>query len=153
MSEINIPDFDTVGGSIKTHEKDTKLTPRIRKKSLRSANQFEQMDHFSIYSEAEASSTPSFDSLYKKIALIIEIVVLVSLLILILKKVSLFKVFNVVTAFCFPTICVITPTYYYIMSIKKFRALRFSEYVYTGKIIIIGIIIFIMSFINIFFLE
>ena len=102
---------------------DKNKTPNQRRKSLKSANPMHKIDHFSIYSESQASSTPAFDSLYKKIALCIESVVLVSLLILILKKVSLFKVFNVVTAFCFPTICLITPTYYYITSIKKFRAL------------------------------
>lgn len=111
------------------------------------------MDHFSIYSDKAMKTSPEFDSLYKKIALIIESVVLVCLLILILKKVSLFKVFNVVTAICFPVICVITPSYFYIVSTKKFRRLKLGEYVLTGTMILVGIIIFVLSFINVLFFE
>lgn len=98
-------------------------------------------------------STSQFDSLYKKIATIIQSVTLVCLLILILKKVSLFKVLNVVSAFCFPAICVITPSYYYIVTIKKFRRLKLTEYVLVGTVIVIGIIILVLSFVNILFLE
>jgi predicted membrane channel-forming protein YqfA (hemolysin III family) len=147
-----IPDFETVTGSIKTQPEE-RVYNLQRNKSMKSAKHAKQMDHFSIYSDKQSNTSPEFDSLYKKIALIIESVVLVCLLILILKKVSLFKVFNVVTAICFPVICVITPSYFYIASIKKFRGLRLGEYVLTGTMILLGIIIFILSFINVVFFE
>jgi hypothetical protein len=149
-----MPDFETVNESIKTQkqEKMDKITTPKKRASLRSAQQIKQMESFSIFSQ-NSVATKKIDCLYKRIALVVESVVLVSLLILILKKVSLFKVFNVVSAFCFPTICVITPTYYYICSIKKTRNLKFSEYFFTGSIIIVGIFILIISFINILFLE
>ena len=120
---------------------------------MRSANAVAKVDHFSIYSQTEAESVSQFDSVYKKIATIIQCVTLVCLLILILKKVSIFKALNVVSAFSFPTICVITPAYFYILSIKKFRRLRLTEYVLVGTVIVVGIIILILSFVNILFLE
>jgi hypothetical protein len=147
-----MPDFETVDGSIKTQKQEKIATPKKRS-SLRSSGTNKRMDHFSIYNQSAASTNDKVDTLYQRIALVVESVVLVSLLILILKKVSLFKVFNVVSAFCFPTICIITPTYYYIHSIKTTRRLKLSEYIFTGTMIVLGILILILSFINILFLE
>ena len=99
----------------------------------------------------EFKTNNKFNSIYKKVAIVIEIIVLVALLIIILKKCSLFTVFNVVSSICFPTVCVIVPTYFYICSIKLQRRLTFVEKSITYPVIVIGFIILILSVYNLFF--
>lgn len=147
LNEIEIKDFETLKGSLKTEET-VERKKNVKRNSLPTNK---SVDHFSIYSEVSIVTTQRFNDLYKKVAIIIEAIIFVVLMIIILKNVSLFQVFNVVTTFCYPTICIIVPVIFFKKSIELKRRTTFLENLKMFMVVTIGIVILILSMINLFF--
>lgn len=139
--------------------KDLKTEDQISNHSIstRNASQFSThsanlpIDTFSVYSYATQNDSDIFKETYKKVAIVLESMILVVVLIIILKKVSLYQVFNVVTAVCYPTICLIIPSYFYTRAIKQDRQLTMSEHASAVGISIVGVCILVLSIYNLFF--
>jgi hypothetical protein len=88
--------------------------------------------------------------LYKKIALYLQGSVIVMLFFIIKNKISLYVVFNIVSAICYPTICLIFPSLFFMVSIKKKRDLTSEERGICYGIVLIGIGVLFFMVINLF---
>lgn len=90
------------------------------------------------------------DSLYKKIALYLQCTIITMLFFIIKNKISLYVVFNIVSALCYPTICLIFPSLFYMTSIKIKRELTTEEKGLGIGIVLIGIGVLFFMVINLF---
>jgi amino acid permease len=106
----------------------------------------EPSNHFSV--SPSVRSSQSFDQVYKKVALSIEMIVVLCLLFLILRQISIFKVFNIISTVCFPIISVIVPAVFYMYAIRNNRSMNFVEYFFAGTFVLIGLVIFILLICN-----
>ena len=88
--------------------------------------------------------------LYKKIALYLQGSVITMLFFIIKNKISLYVVFNIVSAICYPTICLIFPSLFFMVSIKKKRDLTPEEKGICYGIVLIGIGVLFFMVINLF---
>lgn len=85
--------------------------------------------------------------LYKKIALYLQAAIITMLFLIIKNRISLYVVFNVVSAICYPTICLIFPSLFFMASVKKTRKLTSEEKGISIGIILIGVgVLFFMVF-------
>jgi hypothetical protein len=104
-------------------------------------------DHFSIATSLQSTSE-EFDLLYKKVAIFVEMIVLVCLMFLILRQISIFRVFNILSTVCFPIVSVIVPSVFYMYALKKNGSMNFIEYFFAGTFILIGATIFVLLWCN-----
>ena len=128
------------------HSISTKNQSQISYKSIE-----RPIDTFSVYSSHTRADSEAFKETYKKVALVLESLILVAVLIIILKKVSLYEVFNVVTAVCYPTICLIVPSYFYSKAIRQDRPLTMTEHASVVGVTVIGVLVLVISIYNLFF--
>ena len=90
------------------------------------------------------------ETLYKKIALFLQGFIMTLLFIIIKNKISLYVVFNIVSAICYPTICMIFPSLFFMATIKKKRDLTTEEKGIGLGVILIGIGVLFFMVINLF---
>jgi amino acid permease len=77
--------------------------------------------------------------LYKNIALIIQLFIVVSLFFIIVKDISLIVLYNALSAICYPTICLIFPSIFYLSAKKKISALETKDKFLSYSVITVGI--------------
>lgn len=88
--------------------------------------------------------------LYKKIAIYLQVSIITMLFLIIKNRVSLYVVFNVVSAICYPTICLIFPSLFFMAAVKKTRKLTPEEKGISIGIILIGIGVLFFMVVNLF---
>ena len=95
----------------------------------------------------ESLSTEKGNDKYKNIALSIQVFTVFSLFIIIIKNVSLIVLYNALSAICYPTICLIFPSIFYMAARSKKSTLSFHDKFISLSVIVIGMasLVFMVS--------
>jgi amino acid permease len=124
----------------------SRIQKKLSKNSLEEAN----VSNVPIQEILTTMKITQGETLYKKIALYLQGTIILMLFFIIKNKISLYVVFNIVSAICYPTICLIFPSLFFMVSIKKKRELTTEEKGICYGIVLIGIGVLFFMVINLF---
>lgn len=107
----------------------------------------EVVNKVEVHQIIESLSSNKDIDMYKNIALVIQLFIVISLFFIIVKDISLIVLYNALSAICYPTICLIFPSLFYLYAKKSISALELKDQFLSYSVIVVGVasLIFMVS--------